>query len=152
MTNGTDQKNQPSAVIVQELKEGPYAQEVIVGKHKLFADEAIAYGGKDLGPSPYDYLLAGLGACTSMTLRIYADSHDVPLEKTIVRLTHDKIYARDCADCSLDTAKIDHIDRVIELQGNLTQKQRDKLLEIANMCPVHRTLTSKISITTRLKD
>lgn len=150
MTNGTDQKNQPTEVIIREMKEGGYAQEVIVGNHKLFADEAAEFGGKDLGPSPYDYLLAGLGACTSMTLRVYADSRKIPLEKIIVRLTHDKIYAQDCENCSHESTKIDHINRVIELQGNLTQEQREKLLEIANKCPVHRTLTSEISITTTL--
>jgi putative redox protein len=138
-------------VIVSESGEGKFTQEIVVGDHKLIADEPIGSGGNDLGPSPYDFLLAALGSCTSMTLRMYADLKKIPLSKVIVRLQYAKIYAKDCADCENSNSKIDHIDRQIELQGDLTEDERKKLLEIANKCPVHRTLTSKIDITTALR-
>jgi putative redox protein len=137
---------------VQETGAGKFNQEVIVGTHHLQADEPVANGGNDKGPSPYDFLLAALGTCTSMTLRMYADMKKIPLTKVIVHLTYDKIHATDCTNCENDNARIDHIDRKIELQGDLSAEQRAKLLEIANKCPVHRTLTSKISITTELSD
>jgi putative redox protein len=136
--------------IVQETGHSKFDQHVILGKHTLHADEPVALGGNDNGPSPYEFLLAALGACTSMTLRMYADLKEIPLERVIVKLKHDKVHAEDCEDGDNSTAMIDHIDRIIELQGNLTEEQRRKLLEIANKCPVHRTLTSKISITTAL--
>jgi putative redox protein len=129
---------------------GKFAQQIIIGSHELTADEPVEYGGNDLGPSPYDLLLAALGACTSMTLQIYAQSRQIPLEKVVVRLTHEKTYAKDCEDCENKDSKIDHIERKIELQGKLSEEQRNKLLDIANHCPVHRTLTSKILITTLL--
>ncbi len=129
---------------------GKFAQQITIGPHELTADEPVAFGGNDLGPSPYDFLLASLGACTSMTLKLYASSKKIPLEKVIVHLTHEKTYAKDCEDCENKDSKIDHIERKIELQGQLSQEQREKLLDIANHCPVHRTLTSKILITTSL--
>jgi putative redox protein len=138
-------------IIVKESGKSKFAQEIKIGNHILLADEPIANGGNDTGPSPYDFLLTALGTCTSMTIRMYADLKKIPVTGIIVRLNHEKIHATDCADCENNNSKIDHIDRNIELQGNLTQEQRDKLLEIANKCPVHRTLTSKISITTALK-
>ncbi len=137
-------------ITVSETAQGKYTQEIFMGTHVLIADEPIEIGGNDLGPSPYDYLLAALGACTSMTLRMYADLKKLPLTKVIVRLQHEKIYANDCSDCENKNSRVDHINRQIELQGDLTIEQRNKLLEIANKCPVHRTLTSKISITTQL--
>lgn len=137
-------------VIVRESHQGRFAQEIRIGEHQLFADEPLAIGGKDLGPSPYDFILAALGACTSMTVRMYAEHKKIPLIDVIVKLNHEKTYAKDCAECGNENSKIDHIDRFIELKGNLTEEQRKRLLEIANQCPVHRTLTSKISITTQL--
>ena len=137
-------------IIVRETHQGKFTQEIEVGKHKILADEPTANGGNDTGPSPYDFLLAALGTCTSMTLRMYADFKKIPVEQITVRLTHDKIHAQDCAECENKDAKLDHIERQIELQGNLSQEQRQKLLEIANKCPVHRTLTSRIIITTEL--
>lgn len=137
-------------IIVQESGKGKYAEDIIIGQHMLIADEPMTSGGNDLGPSPYDFLLAALGSCTAMTLRMYADLKKIPLEKVIVRLAHEKRYADDCNDCENQNAKIDHIDRKIELQGNLTTIQREKLLDIANKCPVHKTLTSKIMIATTL--
>lgn len=137
-------------VIVRESGQGKYSQEVIVGKHIFTADEPIADQGNDLGPSPYDLLLAALGACTSMTLRLYADLKQLPLENIIVKLTHKKIHREDCINCEDNNSKIDHIDRHIKLQGKLSEEQCQKLLEIANKCPVHRTLTTETSITTKL--
>ena len=126
------------------------AQEILVGRHRLAADEPREAGGSDLGPNPYDLLLAALGACTSMTLRLYADHKEWPLERTTVRLSHEKIHATDCADCETREGKIDQIEREIELAGPLDAQQRQRLLEIAEKCPVHRTLHSEIKIRSRL--
>lgn len=137
-------------VIVTELGTGKFAQEVKIGNHVLTADEPRESGGTDTGPNPYEFLMAGLGACTSITLRMYANFRNIPLEKTTVILTLKKVYAEDCENCENNSAKIDIIERRIVLQGNLTPEQRNKLLDIANKCPVHRTLTSGIKITTQL--
>ncbi len=127
-----------------------FTQEITVGRHGLRADEPVALGGADAGPTPYGFVLAGLGACTSMTLRMYADRKQWPLSGVQVRLRHSKIYAQDCAECETKEGKIDHIERDITLLGELSDEQRARLLEIANRCPVHRTLTSEIRIVTRL--
>lgn len=137
------------SVIVQEAGTGLYTEEIIVGNHQLKADEPVQFGGNDLGPGPYDLLLAALGACTAMTIRSYANLKKIPLDKVIVKLDHQKVYAEDCVNCENEKAKIDQIDRFIELKGNLTEEQRKKLLEIADKCPVHKTLTSKIIINTK---
>ncbi len=137
-------------ILVSESGKGKFTQNITIGNHTLIADESVAAGGNDLGPSPYGFLLAALGACTAMTLRMYADFKKIPLEHVTVRLQHEKIYAKDCADCENSNARVDHIDRKIKLEGNLSEEQQQKLLEIANKCPVHRTLTSKISITTEI--
>jgi putative redox protein len=139
-----------TGVVVQDSPAGPFAETILVGKHVLLADEPLSGGGNDTGPNPYDYLLAALGTCTGMTVRSYARVKNWPLEHITVRLKHDKIYAVDCADCETKEGKIDKIDRVIELQGPLSDDQRKRLLEIAERCPVHRTLTSEISIRTTL--
>lgn len=139
-------------ILVQESGKGKFSQEIIIGNHVLEADEPIINGGNDLGPSPYDFLLTALGCCTSMTLRMYADLKKIPLKNIIVRLTHEKIYAKDCAGFEENQSKIDSIQRNITLEGDLSEEQRTKLLEIANKCPVHRTLTSKILINTTLND
>jgi len=141
----------PGLVTVMETREGKFTQEVRVGKHRLRADEPVEAGGTDTGLSPYDFLLAGLGACTSMTIRLYAELKKLPLEKVTVRLKHNKVHAQDCAECETKEGKIDRIDREIELTGSLDEAQRAKLLEIANKCPVHRTLHSEIWIPTQLK-
>ncbi|MEO8004887.1 MAG: alpha/beta fold hydrolase [Betaproteobacteria bacterium] len=142
---------EPGTVVVQETREGKFTQSIRTDHHTLFADEPEEVGGNDSGPSPYDLLLASLGACTSMTLRGYADLKKIPLEKITVRLKHAKIYAQDCAECETKEGKIDRIDRQIELTGPLDEAQRAKLLEIANKCPVHRTLHSELHIPTALK-
>jgi putative redox protein len=123
-----------------------FAQEIVAGPHHLRADEPLTAGGTDTGPTPYDLLLAALGACTSMTVGIYARRKSWPLEKIAVRLQHSKIHAQDCADCETKEVFLDRIDRELEFTGPLNPEQRLKLLEIAERCPVHRTLMSKINI------
>ena len=137
-------------VIVEDSDAGPLAETIRSGVHMLRADEPVASGGNDTGPNPYDYLLAALGSCTAMTLRMYARLKKWPLYKVTVRLKHEKIHATDCAECETKEGKIDRIERLIELDGPLSDEQRQRLLEIANRCPVHRTLTSEIHIPTRL--
>jgi len=127
-----------------------FAQEVTVGRHRLTADEPIAAGGADRGPGPYDLLLAALGACTSMTIALYARRKGWPLTGVTVRLHHSRIYAEDCAECETREGMLDRIERTIALAGELTEGQRRKALEIANKCPVHRTLTSEINIRSTL--
>jgi putative redox protein len=127
------------------------AQEIVAHQHRFVADEPEAVGGTGLGPTPYDLLLGALGACTSMTLRLYADRKAIPLEGVRVRLRHAKIHAVDCARCEVKEGKIDRIDREIEILGALTEAQRLRLLEMADRCPVHRTLESRIEVVTRLK-
>jgi putative redox protein len=137
-------------VIVRGSATG-FAQEIQVGSHRLTADEPVSFGGTDKGPSPYDLLLAALGSCTSITISLYARRKRWPLEEVIVFLSHSKIYAADCAECETREGKIDRIEREIQLTGPLTSEQRSKLMEIADKCPVHRTLTSEINIRTREK-
>lgn len=127
-----------------------FTQEILAGKHPLTADEPVSAGGTDAGPSPYEFLLAALGSCTSMTIGMYARRKSWPLIGVTVRLRHSKVHAQDCADCETKDAKLDRIERDIELQGDLTAQQRERLAEIADKCPVHRTLTSKVDIRTRL--
>lgn len=127
------------------------AQRIQAGRHSLTADEPVPSGGTDAGPDPYALLLAALGACTSMTLRMYADRKQWPLEGITVRLSQQQIHARDCAECETkDDTRIDRILREIALTGPLTEEQRQRLLEIANRCPVHRTLMNQKEIVTRL--
>jgi uncharacterized OsmC-like protein/alpha-beta hydrolase superfamily lysophospholipase len=135
-------------VVVRETRRGQFQQEVILGDHRLLADEPVKDGGLNTGPGPYDLLLAALGACTSMTVRLYADLKKIPLLRTQVRLHHEKIYAVDCAECETKEGKIDRIDRVITFEGELSAEQRQRLLEIADKCPVHRTLKSEVDIRT----
>jgi putative redox protein len=112
------------------------------------ADEPVKFGGLGSGPGPYDFLLAGLGACTSMTIRLYADFKKLPLENVSVRLSHSKIHAKDCETCDTKVSTLDQIDRAITLEGPLDDEQRKRLMEIADKCPVHKTLQSKINIST----
>jgi len=144
----TTEEAAPGTVVVRETRRGLFQQEIISGKHQLLADEPANVGGLDSGPGPYDLLLAALGACTAMTLRLYADRKKLPLARTHVRLRHSRIYASDCAECETKEGMLDRIERVIALEGNLNAEQRAKLMDIADKCPVHRTLTSEIDIRT----
>jgi putative redox protein len=139
----------PPEVVVRGSVAG-FAQEITVGAHRLFSDEPKDAGGENAGPSPYELLAAALGACTSMTLGMYARRKQWPLASVVVRLRHCKIHAIDCADCDSKDEMLDRIDRDIELTGNLTEEQRTKLLEIADKCPVHQTLTRGMKINSRL--
>jgi uncharacterized OsmC-like protein/fermentation-respiration switch protein FrsA (DUF1100 family) len=142
----------PRNVVVRETRNGKFQQTVSIGPHQMLADEPIAAGGEDTGPGPYDFVLAGLGACTSMTMRLYADRKSLPLERVTVTLKHSKIHAEDCADCETRAGMLDQIDRSIAMEGALDAEQRKKLMEIADKCPVHRTLTSEIHIVTHAAD
>jgi uncharacterized OsmC-like protein/pimeloyl-ACP methyl ester carboxylesterase len=144
-----DESEAPREVVVRETRDGKFQQIVSVGPHQLLADEPVAAGGDDTGLSPYDFLLAGLGACTSMTMRLYAERKSLPLERTTVTLSHSKIHAEDCAECETKAGMLDQIERVITMEGPLTADQRDRLMEIADKCPVHRTLTSEVRILSR---
>lgn len=126
-----------------------FAQEIVAGPHHLAADEPISAGGTNTGPSPYDFLLAALGACTSMTVGMYARRKEWPLEDVTIHLRHSRIHCSDCAECETKDGMLDRIERDIHFAGPLSDEQRSKLLEIANKCPVHRTLTSEIYIATR---
>ena len=142
----------PRNVAVRETRDSKYQNEVIVGPHHLFADEPAAVGGADTGPGPYDYVLAGLGACTSITMRMYADRKALPLDRVTVTLSHSKIHAEDCAECETKIGMLDQFDRVIKIEGALDADQRKRLMEIADKCPVHRTLESEIHIVTKAAD
>ena len=137
-----------SDVVVRETRAGRFQQEIKAGRHHLLADEPIEAGGLDSGLSPYDLVLAGLGACTSMTMRLYAERKALPLDRVTVRLAHSRIHAADCESCETKEGMLDRIDRGITMAGNLDEGQRKRLLEIADKCPVHRTLTSEIDIRT----
>jgi uncharacterized OsmC-like protein len=126
-----------------------FAQKIVAGPHRLTSDEPVAAGGTETGPTPYDLLLAALGSCTSMTLGMYARRKGWPLENITVHLRHSKVHASDCAACETKDLLLDRIDRDIHLDGPLTPEQQARLIEIADKCPVHRTLTSTIQIRTR---
>src|SRR5262249_6326530 len=132
-------------IVTVESKEN-FKQEIHAGRHTLIADEPVQSGGGDQGPDPYSYLLAALGSCTSMTLRLYARQKEWDLKSVKVRLKHEKIYAGDCQECDTKEGKLDRIWREISMEGDLTEEQSARLREIAKRCPVHRTLTSEISI------
>ena len=144
----SDAQIEVGTVLVRETGDGKFQQEILSGPHRFLADEPVKAGGLDSGPGPYDLLLAGLGACTSMTLRLYADGKKLPLKRVSVRLTHNKIHAEDCLNCETKEGMVDRIDRSITFEGTLDAEQRKRLLEIADKCPVHRTLKSEIEIRT----
>jgi uncharacterized OsmC-like protein len=137
-------------VIVRDAGPGTFQTEAIAGPHRWLADEPGALGGTATGPSPYDMLLAALGSCTVMTLRVYAERKEWPLRHVSVTLRHHKIHAEDCAECETKKGMIDRIDREITIEGDLDAEQRARLLQIADMCPVHRTLHSEIQVVTSL--
>jgi uncharacterized OsmC-like protein/alpha-beta hydrolase superfamily lysophospholipase len=140
-------------VTVGETRRERLQQEITAGAHRFLADEPMAVGGSDSGPNPYDLLLAALGACTAMTLRLYAERKALPLDRVTVRLRHGRVHAADCETCESREGMVDRIERGIVLAGALDAEQRARLLEIADKCPVHRTLTSEVDIrTTELRD
>ena len=139
--------------MVRETRNSKFQQTVTVGPHRMLADEPVAAGGEDTGPGPYDFVLAGLGACKSMTMRLYADRKSLPLERATVTLSHSKIHAQDCAECETKEGMLDQINRRDRaLKAPLDAEQRKRILEIADKCPVHRTLTSEIRILTKAAD
>ena len=144
----SDEQIETGTVLVRETGGGKFQQEILAGPHRFLADEPVKAGGLDSGPGPYDLLLAALGACTSMTLRLYADLKKLPLERVSVRLMHNRIHAEDCLNCETKEGTVDRIDRNIAMEGPLEAEQRKRLLEIADKCPVHRTLKSEIEIRT----
>ncbi|MGH8446400.1 MAG: OsmC family protein, partial [Solimonas sp.] len=140
-------------VLVAEPGEGNYVRHLRLGPHFALADEPAELGGQDLGPNPYELLIAALGSCTSITVRMYADLKKLPLKRITVQLKHRKIHLQDCAECVQQpgkNVKIDEIERHITLEGDLTDEQRQRLLQIADRCPVHQTLKSDIRIVTSL--
>jgi uncharacterized OsmC-like protein/fermentation-respiration switch protein FrsA (DUF1100 family) len=140
----------PGIVEVRETLTGPLAQRVSAGRHVLMAGEPVEVGGDDSGPGPYDYLLAALGACTSMTMRLYANRKGIAAERFAVRLSHRKVHAQDCADCETKLGNIGEITRDITIEGDIPDDARKRLMEIADRCPVHETLTHEIKIRSRL--
>jgi len=136
-------------VVVRGVGAGPFTTDITAGEHRLVADEPVEAGGSDLGPSPYDLLLAALGSCTAMTLRLYAARKGWPLDGVEVHLTHERVYADDCADCETKDLRLDRIIREVRLTGDLTPNQRGTLVALADRCPVHRTLTERLEIETR---
>ena len=141
----------PEGLVIVRGAANGFVQEVTAGAHHLRSDEPPAAGGSDSGPTPYDLLLAALGSCTSMTVAMYARRQGWPLERVTIRLRHSRVHAEDCAACETQDAKLTVIDREIVLDGALGDDQRARLLAIANRCPVHLTLTSRIEIRTQLQ-
>ena len=148
-TTETTGRSDAGTVVVRGRASG-FVQEISAGRHRFHSDEPVSAGGTDAGPSPYDLLLAALGACTSMTVGMYARRKGWPLEEVRVHLRHSKVHAADCAECETKGGMLDRIERDVHFAGPLNGEQRAKLLEIANKCPVHRTLKSEIDIQTRV--
>ena len=149
-TQRAERDNTKSRTVIVHGRAAGFAQEISVGRHQLKSDEPVSVGGTDTGPTPYALLLMALGSCTSMTLALYARRKGWPLEDVTVRLTHSRVHHVDSDSCEKRAGLLDHIDSDIVLKGPLSDEQRTRLLEIANRCPVHRTLSSKIVIETRL--
>jgi uncharacterized OsmC-like protein/alpha-beta hydrolase superfamily lysophospholipase len=141
----------PGTVVVTETRQGKFQQTIAAGRHSLLADEPVDVGGLDSGLAPYDLLLAGLGACTAMTLRLYAERKQLPLERVSVKLSHARIHAADCETCETKEGMLDRIDKEITVEGPLDEEARARLLEIAEKCPVNRTLKSEIDIRGSIK-
>lgn len=152
----TPSEDQAARVLVRETGHGKFQNSIVAGRHRLLADEPIAVGGLDSGPSPYDYLSIALGACTSMTLRIYAEHKQLPLGRITVEVRHGKVAADHCTDCGHvaegRTGKIDRFERIMSVEGGVDPAIADKLVEIAGKCPVHRTLETSSAVVTRLAD
>ena len=138
--------------VVANLGEEGFTTQMRAGKHYFVSDEPEKSGGKDFGPSPYDFLSAALAACTSMTIQMYVRRKKWPLKNVETHVNHHKSHAEDCDNCERNTAKVDVFDREISLEGNLNEEQTQRVLEIADKCPVHRTLSNKLKITTKMKE
>ncbi len=153
MSTSTAVPTNPTETLVEHVvvrgSASGFLQEAFVGKHRFSIDEPLSVGGTEAAPDPYDYLLAGLGACTSMTVGWYARQKKLPLENVTVSLRHYRIHAKDCEECETKAGMLDRIDLEVELAGSLTPEQRLRLLEVAGRCPVHRTLKSEIDIRVR---
>jgi len=139
-----------TSVTVEEAGPGQFAGIVKAGRHVLSVDEPFSAEGTDTGPGPYEYLVAALAACTTMTLRMYVKRKGWAVGRISCVVTHDHVHAEDCADCESKDVKLDRITRTIRVEADLDDERRQRLLDIANKCPVHRTLTSKITVETRL--
>jgi len=150
--NGEALQSEAQTVVSIKDKTNKFLTQIQTGKHSILADEPTDVGGEDLGPSPYQLLTSALGACTAMTMRMYADRKGWEIEEIKVHLNHDKRYSDDCSDCEKPTSKIDHFERIIEVDSQLDEKQLQRLLEIANKCPVHRTLEGDVKVITSLKE
>lgn len=149
MTQATD-ANVPEGTVVARTDAGGFETDIQLGPHRITADEPESVGGSNLGPTPYDLLSASLAACTTMTLQMYAKHKQLDLQSVTVTVTHDKIHAKDCADCETTGGRIDEFHRVLALEGKLTDAQQQRMLEIADRCPVHRTLHGEIKVRTEL--
>ena len=139
-----------SRSVVVEAGRLRYEQSVLVGPHLLQGDEPVSVGGSDVGPNPYELLLAALGTCTSITVRMYADRKQWPLESVHIELSYARVHADDCIACDKEQKLVDGIEMELRFRGELSESQRQRLTEIANKCPVHRTLESTIPIRARL--
>lgn len=139
-------------VVVAETGDGPFIERIQAGGHSFLADEPPEAGGNGQGPDPYDLLLAALGACTAMTVRLYARRKGWPLQHVEVKLRHNRIHAEDCASCETEKGLVDVVVREVLVEGDLTDEQRRRLLDIAEHCPIHKTLTGEVKITTNLVD
>jgi len=128
-----------------------FRSDVSLAGHTLIADEPEDYGGTDMGPTPYDLLSGALATCTSMTIRMYADHKKLPVESVTVSVRHDKIHAKDCEDCEQRDGRIDRFDRELRVEGDLTDEQLERIVEIADRCPVHRTLHGEVKVHTKLR-
>ena len=137
---------EPGAVRVTEAGVGNYTQIATNGRHEWAADEPESVGGHDAGPNPYELLSASLAACATITMRMYADRKGWPLEGVSVDVKHDRIHAKDCEDCETKQGMIDRLEKTIRIIGDLDEDQIDRLMEIADRCPVHRTLSREIQI------
>lgn len=150
-TASTDQRPAVASREVRVLEQDrKFTRRIYTQNHQLVADEPVATGGSDLGPDPYELLLAALGACTSMTIRMYAARKELALDNVEVVLSHRRIHASDCSECESKEGYVDRIDKRITLQGELSEAERQRLLEIADRCPVHRTLQNEILIKSEL--
>jgi uncharacterized OsmC-like protein/pimeloyl-ACP methyl ester carboxylesterase len=143
-------------VVVAETGAGKFQNAIAAGRHRLVADEPVSAGGLDSGPSPYDYLAAALGACTSMTLRVYAEHKQLALGRLTISVRHGKLPAEHCEDCGEAakgrTGKIDRFERMISIEGGVDAVMADKLIEIAGKCPIHRTLEARSAVVTKISD